>query len=112
MGDLVDGHACNKVIIAFADEIITKYRSPFLDKTFGDKVRYYVKADDNWCVRLYAAIDVGNDEEEHFRVENSPDFYGPSDSIIDEVARYLPFTTEEVERRLQAAAERDIKDSR
>lgn len=106
MGDLANAYACDTLIDAFASDIIQKYRSRFLDKTFGDKVRYYVMADDNWRVRLYAAIDVGNHKEEHFRVEGSPDFYGPSDSIVDEVATAFPDLSEdEVERRLKRGGE-------
>ena len=113
MGESADGYACNALILAFGDDIIAKFRSRMLDAAFGDKVRFYVMADDNACVRLYAAIDMrpADDDEEHFRVEGSPDFYGPSDSIVEEIMQAFPgLGSEEVERRLAAGAEKDIED--
>jgi hypothetical protein len=111
MGDLANGYACDAFIRAFADDIVKKFRSGFLDRSFGDKVRYYVVADANsWSVDLYAAIETGmivggNAEEEHFRVESAPAFYPTSDSIEWEAAKALGITEEDAEARLGKARE-------
>ena len=112
MGDLANGHDCDAFICAFADNIVQEHRSQFLDKTFRDKVRYYVAADDNWEVHLYAAIETGEIETEgdeveaHFRVEDAPVFCPTSDDIIDQVMREFPaLDEEEVERRLEQGRE-------
>jgi peroxiredoxin family protein len=111
MGDLANGHACNAFITAFAEDIIKKYRSPLLDQTFGEKVRYYVMADDNWEVHLYAAVASGADSEEKFQLAGAPIFCPTSDDIIEQTAEALELDEDEVERRLEKAAEDDARES-
>ena len=72
MGDSANGHACDAFITAFADDIVKKFRSRLLDQTFGDKVRYYVMADDNWEVHLYAAVATGGGRGETFVLTDAP----------------------------------------
>jgi CRISPR/Cas system-associated protein Csx1 len=104
MGDLANGHDCDAFIEAFAQDMISKYRSEFLDRTFEDRVSYYVMADENWEVHLYAAIKTGiieDDEEieEHVRVEHARPFYPTSDDIIDQIVEAFDISEQEAERR-------------
>lgn len=112
MGDLSNGSECDAFIMAFTDDIIRKYRSEFLDRKFEDQVRYYVMADDNWEVHLYAAIKTGvcacEDEHEleaHFRVESAPTFCPTSDDSVRVTAEEFDIEEDEVERRLEKGAE-------
>ena len=105
MGDLANGHACDAFILAFANDIVTKYRSELLDRSFVDKVRYYVMADDNWEARLYAAVATGGGGEETFLLADAPIFCPTSDDIIEQTAEALQLEEEEVERRLEKAAQ-------
>lgn len=107
MGDLAAGHSCDVFIYTFADDLVAKYRSPFLDEVFGDRVRYYVMADDSFQVGLYAAVKAGKTttdgkaEEEHFRLERMRLFYPPADDIAAATAEELELSEEEVQRRLE-----------
>lgn len=103
MGDLANGHACDAFILAFADDIVTKFRSKLLDQTFGDKVRYYVMADANWEVHLYAAV-VADGGEETFLLAGAPIFCPTSDDIIEQTAEALELDEDEAGRRLEKAA--------
>ena len=110
MGDLANGHACDAFILAFADDIINRYRSKLLDQTFGERVRYYVAADEDWSVRLFAAIQMDESRtdkaEEHFCLEHATRFFPTSDDIVDQVLREFPDLGEdEVKRRLQQGGE-------
>ena len=113
MGDRVNGYACDAFIRAFADDIVRKYRSPLLDQTFGDEVGYYVAADDNWEVHLYARVKekIAKDGDEHekffhFRVESGPAFFPTSDDIVEQMTHVFPELDEkEVERRLARGRE-------
>jgi hypothetical protein len=115
MGDAASGRSCAAFVNAFADDIIKKFRSEFLDLKFEDQVRYYVAWDEypTWEVHLYAAIKTGvftgggkgkkrTEVEAHFRVESAPTFYPTSDSFVAEVRREFPDLPEaEIERRLE-----------
>jgi hypothetical protein len=105
MGDLANGHACDAFILAFADDIVTKFRSRLLDQTFGDKVRYYVVADTNWEVRLHAAVATGGGGEETFLLAGTPIFCPTSDDIIEQAAEALGLDDDEGRRRLEEAAQ-------
>jgi hypothetical protein len=110
VGDLADGHACDAFILAFADDIIKRYRSKLLDQTFGERVRYYVAADEDWSVRLFAAIaksEPGEDKaEEHFCLEHATRFFPTSDDIVDQVLReFSDLSEDDVKRRLQQGGE-------
>lgn len=105
MGDLANGHACDAFILAFTGAIVKKFRSKLLDQTFGNKVRYFVMADDNWEVHLYATVVTGPDTNEKFQLADAPIFCPSSDDVIDQTAATLGIEEEEVERRL-AGAER------
>lgn len=102
MGDLANGHDCDAFINAFANDVVKKYRSEFLDLHFGERTRYYVMADDNWAVHLYAAIEDATGEA-HFRVESARAFYPTSDDIIETVAEEFDLTEEGVKARLEKA---------
>jgi hypothetical protein len=120
MGDIANGYHCDVFIFTFADALIAKYRSPLLDATFGDLVRYYVQADLNWEVGLYAAlkttrVSTGEPDEEHFRLEGMPLFAPTADDIIAVIAEGLDISEEEAERRLKEKAaemEREEKEYR
>lgn len=106
MGDLSNGHDCNVFIHTFAGELIAKYRSPFLDETFEENVRYYVMADNNWEVGLYAAVATGHGAvEETFRLERMPLFAPTADDIAWVIAQELGLSEEQVQRRLEEGAE-------
>jgi hypothetical protein len=105
VGDLASGHACDAFVLALADDIVTKFRSQLLDQTFGDKVRYYVMADTNWEVRLYAAIATGAGSEERFLLADAPIFWPTSDDIVEQAAEALELDEEEVRRRLERRAQ-------
>jgi hypothetical protein len=104
MGDLANGHDCDAFILAFADDIVTKFRSKLLDQTFGDKVRYYVMADANWEAHLYAAVATSGDSEETFLLADGPTFCPTSDDIIEQAAEALELDEDEARRRLENAA--------
>jgi hypothetical protein len=110
VGDLANGHACDAFILAFGDDIIDRYRSKLLDETFGERVRYYVAADEDWSVRLFAAItksEGGEDKaEEHFCLEHATRFFPTSDDIVDQVLReFSDLDKHEAERRLAQGEE-------
>jgi hypothetical protein len=104
MGNLANGHACDAFILAFADDIVEKFRSKLLDQTFGDKVRYYVMADDNWEARLYAAVATGAEGEETFMLTDAPIFCPTSDDIVEQIAEALEIGEDEARRRLEKAS--------
>jgi hypothetical protein len=104
VGDLANGHACDAFIVAFGDDIVTKFRSKLLDRTFGNKVRYYVMADTNWEVRLYAAVTTGAEGEETFILAGAPIFCPTSDDIIEQAAEELELAEAEARRRLEREA--------
>ena len=110
MGDLAKGHSCDAFIVAFASDIVKKFRSKLLDETFGDKVRYYVMADDNWEVHLYAAVAAGADGEEKFQLVDAPIFCPSSDDIVEQTAEVLELEEDEVRRRLQKAGLPEMSD--
>lgn len=106
MGDIANGYTCDVFICTFADDLIAKYRSPLLDATFENRVRYYVQADSNWEVGLYAAlsttrVDTGAVDEEHFRLEGMPLFTPTADDIVTTIAEELDISEEEATRRLE-----------
>jgi hypothetical protein len=112
MGDLANGHACDVFIYAFADDLVAKYRSPFLDETFGERVKYHVSADDNFQVGLYARMKTGHmvtangemlDEVEHFRLERMPLFAPTADDIAWAIAYHLDISEQEATQRLEKA---------
>ena len=105
MGELASGHACDAFIVAFADDIVAKFRSKLLDETFGSKVRYYVMADLNWEVRLHAAVATGNGSEETFLLAGAPIFCPTADDIVEQAAEALELDEAEVRRRLEEAAQ-------
>lgn len=105
MGDHADGHACDKVITAFAADIIRMFRSELLDLHFEGVIEYYVEADDNWEVHLYAEVKEGAGPKHTFRIEAAPTLYPRSDSVAAEIASALHLSEEEVEKRLIAAGE-------
>lgn len=120
MGDIANGYDCDVFICAFSEALVAKYRSPLLDGTFEERVRYYVKADDNWEVGLYAAVQTtrvstGEADEEHFRLEGMPLFAPTADDIITIIAEELDISEEEATRRIEAQAaemEREEKERR
>lgn len=114
MGDSADGYSCDTFVYAFADDLVAKFRSPFLDETFGDRVRYYVMADDNFQVGLYARVKTEHmltidgqqvAEVEHFRLERMPLFFPTADDIAWVIAQQLELSEEEAQRRLDQAME-------
>ena len=102
MGDLANGHECDAFITAFARDIVEKFRSKLLDRTFGDRVRYVVMADDNWEVHLYADVWVEEEPSERFQL-GEPNFFPTSDDIVDQTAEVLELDKDEVRRRLEKA---------
>lgn len=103
MGDAANGHDCDRVITAFADDIVRMFRSELLDLHFGGVISYYVEADDNWEVHLYAEIKRDGETKHTFRVEAAPTLFPCSDNIAYEIASALHLSEEEVEKRLAQA---------
>jgi hypothetical protein len=116
MGDVVWGSACDALINAFEDDLIKKFRSPLLDHTFGDRVRYFLWENTNtspWSVELLAGVETGEidektkeSKEEFFRVDAMPVFFpGDNDTITEDIARALDIEDDEARRRYEKAEE-------
>lgn len=107
MGDLANERDCEIFSRAFSEDVIAKWRVPFLDEHFADRVSYYLATDRLcWSVNLYVSIRTDEEglEYEHFRVESATAFFPTADDCEGYIAEAFGISVDEVARRLAAAA--------